>query len=87
MQQKDSRLTCPVRVDVLLQEINRAQADHKTPPKPERDNGSVLLVQVYEKLMQAATGYDIRKVSISGTLSRMDKKALVRSQLFLLLDK
>lgn len=64
-------LTCPVRVNVLLQEVNGPQTDHKTLSKPERDNWAIFLMEVDQKFMQAATSYDVRKIPISGMKKRM----------------
>lgn len=59
-------LTCPVRINVLLQEVNGPQTDHKTLSKPERDNWATFLMEVDQKLMQAATSYDVGEIPISG---------------------
>lgn len=58
--------TCPVGVYVLLQEVNGSQTDDKTLSKPERDNWAIFLMEVDQKLMQAATSYDVGEIPISG---------------------
>lgn len=44
-------LTQPVGVNMLFQEINGAEADDKTPSKPEGDQWAIFLMKVHKKLM------------------------------------
>lgn len=53
-----------VGVDMLLELLQRAQTNHRTTAKPERGNGSELLVQTDEKLVETAPGNDVLQVPI-----------------------
>lgn len=53
-----------VGVDVLLELLHGAQADHRPPAEPEGRNGSKLLMQIDEEFMQTAFVDDVLQVSI-----------------------
>lgn len=61
---KQGTLTQPVGVNMLFQEINGAQADNKTPSKPERDQWAIFLMKVHQELVQTAAGNYIWQVAI-----------------------
>jgi hypothetical protein len=58
-------LTSLIGVEMLLQYISGAQANHKTPAKPERDHRPVSFMQINQELMQTSTVYNVWKITIS----------------------
>lgn len=59
-----------VGVDVLLELLHRAQANHGLTAEPERRHGSKLLVQTDEELVQTASVNDVLQVSIPESRER-----------------
>lgn len=62
---KKIKLTGLIGVDVLLQDIDSAQTNHKAPAKPEGHHRPMPLMQVNQELMQTSTVHNIWKISIS----------------------
>lgn len=53
-----------VGVDVLLELLHRAQADHGPAAEPERRHGPKLLMQTDEELVQTASVHDVLQVPV-----------------------
>ena len=53
-----------VGIDVLLQLVHGAQADHRPTTEPEGRHRPVLLMQTHEELVQTASGHDVLQVAI-----------------------